>query len=533
MNLGQARRRLSTMLLASLLAYSTATPADASKTLASVTQLDGISLTAITCITHDSHQLRACKFEGMDGEIDATLADYLHHPISITDILELKNRINQIYALQGFVNSGVSVPDQEIANNTLVLEVITGRIDAIEVSSALRNGYIRPRLSLAEPFNLTALQASLALLEQDPRITRIDARVAPGADIGHATLTLGVETKPTFNIGFAVGNNQAPSIGSNNATLTLGANNLTGWGDSISASVSTTRGLDANSLRFSVPVTASDVIISLEHTQNDSSVIEEPFADIDVESQTSSTRLSIDVPLMRSLDSTLSAGLILEARQNQTSLLGQSFSFSEGAIDGESRVAPVRLSVAYVTQGQSQSLAARLAISRGTNSFDATPESDQADGQFTSYLAQLQYSRMLTEQFYMTARLLTQYSPSTLLSVEKFALGGLGSVRGYRQNQIVRDSAVLGSIEGRYQVQQVPGLELVAFFDYGAAENASDAIAQGRDELSSIGTGISYQGFKGFSADVFFAHGFQNPEISHRDLQDRGVHLRLGYHYAF
>jgi hypothetical protein len=44
-----------------------------------------------------------------------------------------------------------------------------------------------------------------------------------------------------------------------------------------------------NRLRFSIPVTANDVIISLEHTQNDSSVIEEPFADIDVESQTSSS----------------------------------------------------------------------------------------------------------------------------------------------------------------------------------------------------------------------------------------------------
>jgi hemolysin activation/secretion protein len=128
----------------------------------------------------------------------------------------------------------------------------------------------------------------------------------------------------------------------------------------------------------------------------------------------------------------------------------------------------------------------------------------------------------------MTARLLTQYSPSTLLSVEKFALGGLDSVRGYRQNQIVRDSAVLGSIEGRYQLQRAPGLELVAFLDYGAGENASDAVAQGRDELCSLGTGISYRGFKGFSADVFLAHGFQNPEISHRDLQDRGVSRRHG-----
>jgi hemolysin activation/secretion protein len=280
-------------------------------------------------------------------------------------------------------------------------------------------------------------------------------------------------------------------------------------------------------------VTATDITLSIEHIQNDSSVIEEPFADINVDSETRSTRLSMDIPLIHRLDSTLSIGFTLEARQNQTSLLGQSFSFTEGAVDGESRVAPIRLSVAYTKQGQRQSLATRLAISRGTAYFDATPASDQADGEFTSYLAQLQYSRMLTEQFYMTAKLLAQYSPTTLLSVEKFALGGLDSVRGYRQNQVVRDNAVLGTIEGRYQLESVAGLELVVFTDYGAGENANDALSQGRDSLSSIGTGISYQSLSGLSAELFFAHGFQDVEVSHYDLQDEGIHFRLSYNYAF
>jgi len=133
----------------------------------------------------------------------------------------------------------------------------------------------------------------------------------------------------------------------------------------------------------------------------------------------------------------------------------------------------------------------------------------------------------------MTAKLLAQYSPTTLLSVEKFALGGLDSVRGYRQNQVVRDNAVLGTIEGRYQLESVAGLELVVFTDYGAGENANDALSQGRDSLSSIGTGISYQSLSGLSAELFFAHGFQDVEVSHYDLQDEGIHFRLSYNYAF
>ncbi len=63
--------------------------------------------------------------------------------------------------------------------------------------------------------------------------------------------------------------------------------------------------------------------------------------------------------------------------------------------------------------------------------------------QFTSYLAQIQYSQLLAERLHITARALAQYAADPLLSIEKYALGGIKTVRGYRQNQVVRDNAYL------------------------------------------------------------------------------------------
>jgi hemolysin activation/secretion protein len=145
----------------------------------------------------------------------------------------------------------------------------------------------------------------------------------------------------------------------------------------------------------------------------------------------------------------------------------------------------------------------------------------------------LQFSRRLGEQFILSTRLLAQYSSDPLLSIEKFSLGGLGSVRGYRQNKVVRDNAYLASIEGRYRLKTETFLELIAFADWGSGENHNDAISQGKNSLSSIGLGVSFRGLKGLSADLYIAHGFKDISVTDRNLQDDGIHFQLRYEHVF
>lgn len=145
----------------------------------------------------------------------------------------------------------------------------------------------------------------------------------------------------------------------------------------------------------------------------------------------------------------------------------------------------------------------------------------------------MQFSRRLGEQFILSTRLLAQYSSDPLLSIEKFSLGGLGSVRGYRQNKVVRDNAYLASIEGRYRLKTETFLELIAFADWGSGENHNDAISQGKNSLSSIGLGVSFRGLKGLSADLYIAHGFKDISVTDRNLQDDGIHFQLRYEHVF
>jgi hemolysin activation/secretion protein len=469
----------------------------------------------------------------LKDEIAAILTPLEGTDIPTAELLAIKDEINQLYVANGFINSGVLIPDQQIKNGELKLEFISGVVTEIQLDSALRKRYVQSRLEIDQPFSLTNLQQSLKLLEQDPLVTRIDAKVAPGLNPGEASLALKVETRPRFQVDVTAANDRSPSIGSENGRLNLSASNLTGWGESLQVGSSVTRGLDAFDASISLPLTSGGTSLALQYSVSDSSVIEEPFDQINVDSETESLGLMLNLPIHKSLTTSLALQLTLEARRNQTSLLGQPFSFSEGAINGESRVAPVRLAIAYTEQNINDSLAARLLVSRGTSALDATQNTDQADGLFTSYLGQIQYSKLLAERIHITARALAQHAADPLLSVEKYALGGVNTVRGYRQNQVVRDNAYLASLEAHYRPDWPIWVDLMVFLDWGSGENHSDAIAGGKTDLSSVGLGMIINGWHGFSLELYIARGFEDFTTTEYDLQDDGIHFKLGYHHEF
>ena len=91
-----------------------------------------------------------------------------------------------------------------------------------------------------------------------------------------------------------------------------------------------------------------------------------------------------------------------------------------------------------------------------------------------------------------------QLSSDSLMGLEQIAVGGRYSVRGYRENQMVRDQALITSLEARVPLVRDKGwteyLQLAAFFDFGAAWNKS-LDTPSPDNISSVGLGLRWAGF--------------------------------------
>jgi hemolysin activation/secretion protein len=186
-----------------------------------------------------------------------------------------------------------------------------------------------------------------------------------------------------------------------------------------------------------------------------------------------------------------------------------------------------------------QVIAARSRFSVGVDGLGATINNEPGlpSGKFFAWLGQFQWVRrlsLLDTQLILRAD--TQLTPDSLLALEQFAVGGRYTVRGYRENTLVRDNALVLSLEGRVpivrSVQWADYLEVAPFFDYGKAWNERSA-GDERRHISSAGIGVRWGATiparipLRSQLEVYWGRPFQNINTAGGNLQDRGIHLQL------
>ena len=251
-------------------------------------------------------------------------------------------------------------------------------------------------------------------------------------------------------------------------------------------------------------------------------------------------------PLYRTPATELALELIGERLSNTTTLFGEPFSLEPGARNGETIVAAARAALQIVHRSQNQVIAARSRFSVGVDALGSTVhERSLPDSRFFSWLGQFQWVRRLAiselPQLSDTQLILrsdVQLADDALLTLEQIAVGGRYSVRGYRENTMVRDNAVIASLEARVPIVQnqpwADYVQLAPFFDYGRAWQSKGRTEEPR-YISSVGIGLRWAlTLRGAvpvrpSFEVYWGHALQDVETSasSRDIQDEGVHFQF------
>jgi hemolysin activation/secretion protein len=344
------------------------------------------------------------------------------------------------------------------------------------------------------------LQEQLQFLLEDQRIRRLNAELKPGSRPGEGILDVRVEERLPYRLFLDFNNYQSPAVGAERGLVTLEHQNLTGNGDILTLRYGKSEGVDPLlDFKYSVPVTARDTTVSFQYRKNTFAVIEEEFKDLKIESESEIFTLGLRQPVYRTLSDEVALELIGERLSNETSLLGRPFSFSPGAHDGESVVTAVRAAPEWVHRTQRQVIAARSRFSVGIDALGSTLNNHDEhvpDSRFFAWLGQFQWVRRLP---ILDATLLyrfdLQLAAQPLLVLEQIAVGGRYSVRGYRENTLVRDNAFLTSLEVRVPlIRNVPGadyVELAPFVDYGRAWETARPTPDPQ-HLASVGLGLRW-----------------------------------------
>lgn len=129
-------------------------------------------------------------------ELNRVLAPFTKRPISLAELFQARSAINQLYIDSGYITSGALVPPQTIRKGVATLQLVEGKLEAINITGTRRLDpeYVRSRLSKEKPINEKRLRADLQLLKLNPLIKEISAKLKEGTTPQTSILEVNIST---------------------------------------------------------------------------------------------------------------------------------------------------------------------------------------------------------------------------------------------------------------------------------------------------------------------------------------------------
>jgi hemolysin activation/secretion protein len=473
------------------------------------------------------------------AELDAVAAPYRGRRVSAAEVEELRQSLTRYYVDRGYISSGALL-EPDPPERTLAFRIVEGRISAVRLRGldGLDEAYVADRLvrEADGPVNIDSLRERYQLLLGDPLIGRMNARLIPHERQGEAILDIDVVRNRPWALNFYWNNYHTPAIGSEAVGVVGSIANLTGRGDRLDvgyqASTQTSDGGWAT-LAWSMPINYSGTSFNVQLERDRTAVVEYPLDTLNIRS----TYDIVDVGIAQVVTETLRRKFLLGVnavwRRNETTLLGEPFSFVPGVPDGVVRSWTARLWQEFAYRLEDQVLAARSTFNFVTDNAVQTPELPQTtlpDAHYLYWLGQLQYARQVIDNgAQVVLRGTVQATSNHLLPIDLIPIGGAYSVRGYRENQIVRDTGQVFNAEFHYpllqQARHAVDLWAIPFYDWGRGKNVDDPATV----LASYGIAARLK-WRGAQLDISKAWRLQHPAVLDSltgNLQDRGVNFQL------
>jgi hemolysin activation/secretion protein len=382
----------------------------------------------------------------------------------------------------------------------------------------------------------------------------VNADLRPGSRPGEASLSVNIYPQERFDLYAQAANNRSPSVGGEHLGVGGYMRNALVAGDVLNGQVGATQGLKDVEFSYAAPFLSPRTMLSVRGAVDDAAVVAASLTPLDIKArdrliEAGLTQKLFDAPLLPAARPgqwtaarTLTAGVLLTRRISETDLAGQPFSFSPGAVNGRSDYTAVRLVGDFVMRGVTQVFAASATATRGLNGTRSdVPGVEAPKRDFGALLVQLNYARRLSsEGLEFRARFSGQAADSVLYSGERLSAGGVTTVRGYRENLLLADTGLLGSLELARPIHLGGGRGGSGGFDWGAfsvigfldgASLRNRRPPQPGPAIYSLGAVIAWTPSDALSAQLTYGAPLNKVELSGKtDLQDRGVYFAVTVH---
>ena len=421
-----------------------------------------------------------------DAELDAIIKPYEGKQVQLNDIYAIVDKINALYNDKGYVTCRAFLPPQTITDGTVKLLLVEGRTGSTIVNNNkyTKTKYITNRMHLAkgEIANIKQLNKDL-LLFNATNSTQLRIMMKAGTEPGTTDyeITAYEPMRDTWTI--FEDNAGSDTSGEYRTGLFFNTKSLSGHCDALSLGTVISEGTKAANVMYSRSLGRSGTKMNLVYSTNAVEVVKGDYEDM-IKGHANSYAIGFTQPIVVNETTRTELSLDYNRQNSKTDFMpaGTRFNIVDDSVQDFS------LGFAMTNYGASHVLYQKHSYVRGYS--ESTPDMSAQNSQnFGFYKFNAMYQKLYKAGQMWSLRADAQWSGSEgMVSSRQFYMGGMYSVRGYKENYLGGDGGFTFSVE--YAVPVInKNTSAFTFFDYGHVYGNGQSDDQ-HNVLSSVGLGI-------------------------------------------
>ena len=407
-------------------------------------------------------------------------------PMTVTELQDMVDRLNALYQEKKILTAQAVLPPQKVEDGIVYIRLIEGRYGktVVEGNHRIAEDTILHRIHAVhgDLVNVDALQDDLRVYNST-NTYQLQAELVPGEEEGTSDvhLTLAEKENPLTSFLFADNAGQKESgryrIGAYSEYRGIGGHDA-----SLAVAPVWTEGTWGGSIMYDTPWGHHGTRTSISYSRNLVDIIDGAFKDFDMKANSNDFAWSLTHPLQITPLSKVDTFLEIHRKWSDTSYSGMALA------DNETRTVKAGVSARSFDDNGLWFAMASVTGYRSDNRI----RGDNNDGSY--YNAYLMRRQNLPGERYLLYRIYGQYTAfSELPSTEQFSLGGMSSVRGFKEGLLSGDKGWYAGWE--YGFPLSPDHQTwrgSIFLDHGVSYNNFSAAGTQKDFLTSTGLGIEY-----------------------------------------
>ncbi|QSI34416.1 ShlB/FhaC/HecB family hemolysin secretion/activation protein [Variovorax sp. RKNM96] len=440
--------------------------------------------------------------------IEKAVTPFLGPERTLKDVEGARDALLAAYQAAGYQSVYVDLPEQQVTQGVVFLQVNETRVGRVRVVGAEYNSPLDvrdqvPALKEGGVPNFNTAQAELSALNRGPK-RQVMPLVRQGSMPGTMDVDLKVEDSSPWRASVGLNNDYSADTRKLRASASLGHDNLWQLGHSASISffgapqdLSQTKVISAS---YTAPFAGTNWSVEANAFVSDSNVATVGGTDVLGKGNSFGLKATYTVPNAGNWWHAFSFGIDLKNNKEALTLKGSGDTVPL-------KYAPITLSYSGFRQTEKSQYSVGVSLVVGTSS-SFKYGSDEVEFDYKRYKSTPRFMVLKTDLngthnfdggSQLSFRFNGQLADSPLVSSEQIAAGGMNSVRGYLSAEATGDYGVVGSVELRSQPLTYLGSAVENWRVYAFADAArlrlKSPLAEQNDRFSlySVGVGTTFK----------------------------------------